>query len=286
MKRWFVLLSIAVLVSACSALAGDSTDNTAQTTNNTENISNDATALVRWDRDPLAIIFQADVIGGISFGTFLEGNRVPLCTIYGDGRIVWLSEDNDVLFDFLSDEQIIDFVSYLTVQERFFTYEGGMDSLMPSPEFPITDVLKLNVNNVEHVTDSYGNWTADYFPRIMERCLTIAEVPRRFQPSEGWLGIDIAVFSDSLPSIPWEAETAGLNLYDVAEMPASSIWLDNALVLPIWTAIRENEGRVTFNQDGNEFLVTLRVPGVTIDAPPPPTGDNNTLATEEPESEG
>ena len=283
MKRWFVLLSMAILVSACSAIAGDSSNTTDQSTSET---TNNDDALVNWDRDPLSIVFQADVIGGVGYGTFTEANRVPRCTIYGDGRLVWLSPDDEVLFDFLTDQQITNFVTFLTVEERFFTYEGGLDTLMPSPEFPITDILQLNVNGIEHVSDSFGNWAGDYFSRLLDACIGLSEQPRRFQPSEGWFSVDIVVFDSSLPSIPWEAEAAGLSLFDVAEMPNSSIWLENALVLPIWTAIRDNNGRVQFSQDGDEFIVALRVPGVTVDSPAPPTGDDQTLATEEPESEG
>ncbi len=286
MKQWFILLSIAVLVSACSVLAGDTSDNTTQPDNNTSNQNNNDDALVSWDRDQLAIVFQADVLGGVGYGTFLDSNRVPRCTIYGDGRIVWLTEDDNVLFDLLNDQQIIDFVTYLTIEERFFTYQGGLDSLLPSPEFPITDVLRLNVNDVEHVADSFGNWTSGYFTRVLERCVTLGQQPRIFQPSEGWFTVDSSIFNSTLPSIPWEAEAAGLSLFDVAEMPSSTIWLENALTVPIWTSIREGNGRIQFNQDGNEFLVTFRVPGVTVDAPPPPTGDDQTLVTEEPEPEG
>jgi len=218
---------------------------------------------------------------------FTDGNRIPLCTIYGDGRVVWVSgENNEVLFDILTPAEITDFVTYLTVEERFFTFRAGLDSLLPSPEFPITDVMMLQVNDVSHRTDSFGDWTEDYFERILEVCTTIGDQPRRFQPSEGWFSVEIVSYNSSLPSVPWYVEASGLDLEEVAEMPASSIWLENQLVVPIWTTIQENGGVLQFNQDGVEFLGVLRVPGVTVDAPPPPIGDSKELATEEPESEG
>ena len=285
MKRWFILIGITLIFSACSALAGDSNSNTAQQADEQPS-SEEETALVNWDRDPLNIVFQADVVGGQGFGTFTDNNRVPLCTVYGDGRVVWLSgEENQVLFDILTDEEISDLVTYLTVTERFFTFKAGRDSLLPSPEMPVTDVLLLQVNDVSHLTDSFGDWTEDYFNRILTNCTTLGEQPRIFQPSEGWFSVQAVSYDPSIPSLPWEVESAGLSLFEVAEMQASSIWLDNALVVPIWTAIQENSGRVQFNEDNAEFLVSLRVPGVTVDAPPPPSGDDQELATEEPEAE-
>lgn len=284
MRRWFVLLSMILIISACSALAGDTNNNTSQAVE--ESSQNEGDALVNWDRDPLHIVFQADVIGNTRFGTFADRNRVPLCTVYGDGRVVWVSEDNNqVLFDLLTDEEISDFVTYLTVTERFFTFSAGLDTLLPSPEMPITDVLLLQVNDISHQTDSFGNWTEDYFNRILENCTTLGDQPRIFQPSEGWFSVESISYDSSLPSIPWDAGAANLSLLDVAEMPASSIWLEGGLAVAIWTTIQDNGGIVQFNQDGAEFLVALSVPGVTVDAPPPPTGDDTTLATEEPEVE-
>jgi hypothetical protein len=284
MKRWFVLLGTILIISACSALAGDSNSNTSQTAD--QPTTDDESALVQWDRDPLHIVFQADVTGGEQFDTFVEGNRVPLCTIYGDGRIVWLSDDeNQVLFDLLSDQQITDFVTDLTVIERFFTFKSGIDTLIPSAEVPITDTLLLQVNGVSHRTDNFGDWTENYFNRVLEKCTSLGTQPRIFQPSEGWFSVSIISYDSTLASVPWDAEATGLNLFDVAESPASSIWLENNLVLAIWTAIRDNGLRVQFNQDGSDFLVVLRVPGVTVDAPPPGIDENSTLATEEPEAD-
>jgi|GEM_PF-610627 len=279
MRRWFVLLGLTFIISACSALAGDSTSNTEQT-NNPSSTDNDS-ALVQWDRNPLNIVFQADVIGGDQSGLFAENNRVPLCTIYGDGRVVWVTDDeNEVLFDILTDKQIVDFVTDLTVIERFFTYKAGFDTLLPSAEIPYTDVLLLQVNDLSHRLDSFGDWTENYFNRILEKCKTQGKQPRTFQPSEGWFSVLVTSYNASLPSLPWDAEASGLSLYDIANMPESSIWLENNLVLPIWTAIHDNSGWVQFNQNGQDFLVVLRVPGVTFNAPPPATEENPTLGTE------
>ncbi len=289
MRRWLVFFGMTLLISACSALAGDTTSDTAQTTD--QSSTNDDSALVQWDRNALNIVFQADVTGGDQSNVFTESNRVPLCTIYGDGRIVWLADDeNQVLFDLLTDQQIADFVTDLTITERFFTFNAGADTLLPSAEAPYTDILLLQVNDVSHQTDSFGDWTEDYFARVLEKCTTLGQQPRIFQPSEGWFSVLPTSYNATVPSLPWDAESAGLSLFEVAVMPESSIWIDNNLVLPIWTAIRDNNGLVQFNENGEEFIIVLRVPGVTVDAPPPPTEDNPTLgtdaeATEEPEAD-
>ena len=284
MRRWFVFLGITLIISACSALAGDSPSNSGQTDDPSS--TDDDSALVQWDRNPLHIVFQADITGGDQAGLFIENNRVPLCTIYGDGRIVWITEDdNQVLFDLLTDKEVIDFVTDLTITERFFTFKAGFDTILPSAEIPYTDVLLLQVNDVSHRLDSFGDWTEDYFNRILEKCITLAKQPRKFQPSEGWFSVILTPYNSSIPSLPWDADASSLNLFDLGSLPESSIWLENNLVLPIWTAIQDNSGRIQFNQDGQEFLVSLRVPGVTFNAPPPPTEDNPTLSTEEPDAE-
>jgi hypothetical protein len=277
MRRWFVFLGITLIISACSALAGDSNSNIAQTTGS----SAEEEALVAWDRDSLHIVFQADVTGGDQEGLFIANNRVPLCTLYGDGRIVWTTDDEDqVLFDILTDQQIIDFVTDLTIVERFFTFKSGADTLLPTGEVPYTDILVLQVNGLSHQSDSFGDWTEDYFDRILSKCQTLGKQPRIFQPSEGWFSVALVDYNATLPSLSWDAEASNLSLFDILDMPQNSIWLENNLVLPIWTAIQDNDGRVQFNESGEDFIVVLRVPGVTDDAPPPPTDENPEMSAE------
>jgi len=278
MRRWFVFLGITLIISACSALAGDSNSNNAQTTDSS---STEDEPLVAWNRDSLHIVFQADVTGGDQDGLFISNNRVPLCTLYGDGRVVWLADDeNQVLFDILSDQQIIDFVTDLTIIERFFTFKAGADTLLPTGDAPFTDVLLLQVNDLSYQSDSFGDWTEDYFDRILDKCRSLGTQPRIFQPSEGWFSIALISYNPAIPSLSWDAEASNLSLFEVVDMPYNSIWLENNLVLPIWTAIQDNGGQVQFNESGEDFIVVLRVPGVTVDAPPPPTEENPTLAAE------
>lgn len=281
MRRLFVLLGILLLASACSALAGET--NTAQ--NTTNNNASDG-ALVQWDRNPLSILFQADVVGGADATAFYIDNRVPLCTIYGDGRLVWVSEDEtEVLFDLLDDATITNFVTDLTVQERFYTYQARANVQLPSLEQPITEQVMLNVNGIEHRSDSFDDWTPGYFERLVDKCIGLAKSPRIFQPSEGWLAVNPVPFDSSAITLVWDAEAAGLSLIDVLENPLSTYWLDTPLVLPIWETIRSNGIRVHFSQSGTDFQVVLHVPGVTVNSPPPPAGDVRTLPTEEPTAE-
>ena len=62
-------------------------------------------------------MFRAEVVGGDREGTFLARNDIPLCTIYGDNRIVWLNElggrgGRGPVGQELQDQQIKDYVSY------------------------------------------------------------------------------------------------------------------------------------------------------------------------------
>lgn len=279
MGRGVLLLVIMLIAGACSVFGGDTSNNPPATA--ASNPSNNNQLLISWDKNPLHIIFQADVTGGDNASIFWRANHVPLCTIYGDGRVVWsASDDSDTLFDFLSDEQIIDFVSTLTVDERFYTYRTRAETQLPTSSQPVVEQLTLDVNGLKHQSDSFGSWPPNYFDRLVEKCSGLAKTPRTFQPSEGWLSVQIVGVSNA-PIILWDATAAGLSLKEVAAAVNSTVWLDNALVLPVWTSIRETGFNVQFSEDGTDYNVVLRVPGVTVNAPAPPSSDDKTFVTEE-----
>src|SRR3990172_1691325 len=92
MKRaqliWLWILSLAL--ASCSVLGGDE-DKTSEPVGNIPGGYRPSMA-IDWDHDPSTIVFRAEVVGGEDDDAFYRRNDVPYCTIYGDGRIVWMTE--------------------------------------------------------------------------------------------------------------------------------------------------------------------------------------------------
>lgn len=231
--------------------------------------------IIQWDRDPLSVVFRAEVAGG-NTDPFLRLSEVPLCTIYGDNRVVWTStipgsSTEQVLFDVVSDQQIFDFVGYLTVEQRIYTFDAGADRLLPSEVAPVYERLTLSINAVTHVTDDFADWPSegDYFQDIVDACQRIARSPRRFEPQGAWVSARNTSYDLSLPSIFWEPDPAGFSITELAGS-GERRWLEGDVVRLLWIALQDNTLAVQFNEADVHYTIAIQVPGVTLDAPPAP----------------
>ncbi len=266
MKRILSLLGLIIVVSACQAIGGGG-DDTSQSTDGNQNRG----GVIQWDRDPLNVVFRADITGGDTQVAFFTKNEVPPCTVYGDGRVVWTSPDtSDILFDFLSEQEVVNFVSNLTVQQRFYTYQARRDVQLPESIEPVVEELTLTVNNIEHRSDSYSTWPPDYFNTVLELCQSLSDTPTIFLPEEAWVSIEVTEYDSTSPTIYWEPDASGLSLREVANAEDSRMWIEGQNVGIIWNVFRNDPPDTQFNEDGFDFFLALEVPGVTRDAPPAP----------------
>ena len=171
--------------------------------------------VVTWDHSPETVVFRADVVGGQRTGTFLARNDIPLCTIYGDNRVVWLNElgdfDVQVLWDKLTDQQIIDYVSYLTISQRIFTYDAGADLQPPGENSPVYEMLSIYVSGRKHQTDSFSSeaWPQDYFQNIAETCKEVSRAPVIFEPEGAWLTVKAVDYDSTRPLQVWDSGASG-----------------------------------------------------------------------------
>lgn len=261
---WIVLISMAMMLAACggnTAAPGASGPGEV-----------DPESVVRWPRDPQHVLFRAEIVGADATGegAIYQLNDIPICTIYGDGRIVWTVSNaagmEDVRFDLLNDETIMDFVNFLVVTNRVYTYEAGYDTRVPTTVQPVYEKLALNVNDVEHVTDAFAEWPAEYFEDIVERCKTIAPTPRVFEPEGAWLTTTTVDYNTSIPSLYWDAEAAGLSLLETANT-GERRWIEGQNVAILWNVLRDNPPDIQFNEGQTYLNIALQIPGVTINAP-------------------
>lgn len=260
-----VLCFVPVLLLVLVACGGDDSPS-AQTTA--------GDGVIRWERDPLHVVFRAEVTGGVDMGSLPRLSEVPLCTIYGDGRLVWLRETNfedEVLFDQLDENAIVNFITYITVDERIYTFEEGYRFQVPRLEVPVYQRLMVDVNDRRHVTDEFADWPPDYgyFERMLEACKDLARTPRTFVPSGAWLSVEITEYSRHAPEVVWEPEAAGLSFEEIYE-EGGRRWIEGDNVIILWNLIRDNSFSIQFYERGNNYRIALQVPGVTIDAPAAP----------------
>lgn len=229
------------------------------------------TTLATWNRSPQAVVFRAEIVGGQS--DFRALNAVPGCTIYGDNRVVWVNElgsfQIQVLEDRLSDSVIDTFVQYLAAQERIYTFEARLKTLQAQADVnPVVEHVTLTVNAIEHEADSFGGWSADWFPRVLKACQTLSAAPVLVAPTSGWIYARSVPFSLAPPVAFWDAAKLGLSLSSVADGGAH--WITGAAASTLWNTLHSLPDNLIFEDGSTYYEVALQVPGVTRDAPPAP----------------
>lgn len=262
MRQLLVLLSLLFLLAACQNTPSDIT------------VGGQDQPVIQWNRDPYQVVFRAEVVGGDNTDALYRLNDVPPCTVYGDGRIVWLQESSgtgitQVLFDYLSDDLLMDFIWTIAIEGKIYDYGEGFSLEIPSSEVPVYERLTVEVNDRRHVTDAFAEWPDRYYTDILEHCRTIAPTPRVFEPDAAWLSVQAVEYDASIPSVIWEADASGLSMNEISGSQEKR-WIEGNNVRVLWRVLRENSPDIQFNENENYYQLALQVPGVTLDAPPAP----------------
>lgn len=268
--RRLPIILLAISLIALLAACGGGDDNT----NNDPSTQSEEGGVIQWNRDPLAVVFRTEVIGGTDADDLSALSEVPLCTIYGDNRLVWVVDNGSVqqiLFDQLTDTQVSGFIASLTVDKRIYTYGDGFSQLLPSNEIPVYERILVNVNGRDHITDEFAGWPndEDYFETILQECIDLATTPRIFVPEGAWISAREVEYTGDTPEIIWEPDAAGLYLTEIAG-EGELRWIEGNNVSILWNVLYNNNLKAQFNERGVNLRIALQVPGVTRDAPAAP----------------
>lgn len=260
MLRVVVLFGVMWMLAAC---AGDSAPQVGGPAGN---------SVIQWERSPDHVVFRAEVVGGEA--SFSRRNEIPLCTVYGDNRVVWTNElggwETQVLIDQVEDVAITDFISRLTIADEFFNYEARADVQIPSATEPVVETLTVAVNGRTHTTDSFSGWDLDYFLEVVDSCTKISGAPVLFEPQGAWLFINEVPYDPTAPMVEWDGQAAGLSFMAMAENAEPQRWITGDNLTILWNLIRTSSPRLLFNEGSASFEIVLEVPGVHPAAPPPP----------------
>lgn len=257
MKRLLILISLILILAACS---GDD--------NNQGNNSEDGESprLYDWDHSADYIVFRMDQIPSVETEAYIT-NSIPICTIWGDGRLVWVnyvSSTAEVLEARLTTEQIRGFIEEVI---RFGFYGWEEDIVPPIAENPTLQTITLNLFAEERTVERYGDWPVNAFDRIAEICSNLSSERALFVPTGGWARAYPIEFDNQLPSQEWPRH-APFRMVDLAASD-TPIWVEGAWAAELWNYTREIS-LVQVTELGNAFEVSLEVPEISRSSPPPP----------------
>jgi hypothetical protein len=228
-------------------------------------------AVIEWTRSPETVVFRADVEGGYAAQAPEAARAVPMCTIYGDGRVVWVNPlapfQREVLYDRLTPDVIADFIAYLTVNERIYTYPT------PLPDAPITDAVvetvRIHVNGIDVRSNGFSGWEAEWFQRVIGACRTLSSAPVLFEPVSGWLSAAEVPYERYNPALTWDASALMVDLAQIAAAGEPS-WVTGSATVTAWRAQNSQPSQFVFQQGDRYYRTVLQVPGISRTSPPAP----------------
>ncbi|NDJ85960.1 MAG: hypothetical protein GYB66_08750 [Chloroflexi bacterium] len=223
--------------------------------------------LYDWDRSADAILIRIDEVP-LSEREAYRINTIPLCSIWGNGRIIWSNnviDTNEILEGRLSDETIRGFIEDL-IGYGFYSWEE--DIIPPVDEDLTLQSITVNLYSDPRTVERYGNWPGQSFDEIVTLCHNLAEERAQFVPlSGGWVSAYPIEFDTAYKSQEWPRNAP----FTMAELAASEtpFWVEGAWAAELWQYTRE-VSIMQVTERGEAYEVAMQVPGISRSSPPPP----------------
>lgn len=227
-----------------------------------------------WNPDASTIIFRADITGG-SLPELARMSETAPCTVYGDGRVLWVNEldafNTEVLFDIVPEARIQQFIDYVAFDENFYAQDARATEPPEGEIAPVIETITMDIGGRRHSADNYGGWDRGFYDRIVAACKSISNTPIRFEPTEAWLTVrEVAMISDA-PYVYWNPdEHEGLSLATLADHATQPQWVSGQTVTELWRLLHSLPYTTLYGEGERSFQIGMQVPGITRDSPARP----------------
>lgn len=225
-----------------------------------------------WNKDPKTIIVRLDrTLNGEPQAASL--NRLPLCTIYGDGHVVWVNSvppvSEEVLEARIDDSTMKSFLDdFLIRGQKFYSIpDYAAAQLQPDGRFSIESIT-VNLSNEVRTIRNFGAWPNGEFQNILDKCTHLTTQPVTYLPLGAWLSVQPATGTTSDPNIVWQAG-APFKLSDLAAS-GQPVWINGQMLNVLWTSLRRTLGAVQWVENDKSYRVVLQVPGISRESPAAP----------------
>lgn len=233
-------------------------------------------AALDWDRSPGAIVVRMDTDGSTG-DLSADLNTLPFCTLFGDGRVIWLtpnSSPEQVLEARVDEQTIRNFLEYV-IGSGFYSWTADEGYILPTPPdqgenpAPVIETITVALFGESRKLDAFSNWPPSAFENILDRCRNLSASPAIYLPQGIWLSAMPVEMRNNIPSIPWSIYAESYPDIDLnATGPDSPIWADDALATFAWQTARE--GRLQITHNGQAYYFIAQDPLLHEDAPPAP----------------
>jgi hypothetical protein len=261
-RRLAVLCSVLLLAACSSTTAPEQTP-----------VAQPQGEVIGWDRNPNTIVMRLDRII-LNESPRERLNRLPTCTLYGDGRLIWVSfvppGGEEVSETYLDEVTMRSFLEFIIRDLNFYDLPDLAAQEFPPSEDAAQESLTLNVSRGLRTIRSYRGWANDAYIAILERCRTINPQRALFVPAGAWITVYEEPRNPALPEVGWPLAAP----FRLAEVAASgeARWIGGVALAQLWNYERQTQGRIQWIENNVAYRVAIQVPNISRDSPPAPPG--------------
>ncbi|NDJ76257.1 MAG: hypothetical protein GYB65_08350 [Chloroflexi bacterium] len=272
-----LLLALCLVLAACGGSSDDSSSDD----------SDNQIGLFDWERDPDTMIVRLDRHFDSPDDPTLELNNIPPCTVWGDGRVVWVTRGEsgeEVVLKARIDESAIRSFLEDIINRGFYEWDKELVTL--GTEDPVIESITVSLYDEPRTVERYSYWPQNAYAAILEECQQLgSENARVVEPGApgapetgGWISAYQVNDPDpNAPSNNWEWRDAPFTLYELVENREGR-WVEGDLARQVWLSAREDRGDVLimeYHREGDTeveyaYRLAILVPGISRDALPPP----------------
>ncbi len=228
---------------------------------------------VAWDADPEALIVNATFCCGL-VPMYVAQNYIPDVQIWGDGRMVWVDQNNAgsrrVLTATLKPDQLTALLQQF-VDAGFFGWADNYG------DYSITDGASQCVRVVlasasQQVCEYYSGAPPKFHNLYAAATSGAGATGVDYVPVQGYVIASPQTFQtppDPATYLNWPVDSLGLSLAG----QANGVWLEGEALALAWRVVNGDSWQPLVREGDDYYLLTVLVPGVTQTQPPTPPPD-------------
>jgi hypothetical protein len=273
-----IYVLLVVVVTACGGSGGG--------TSAPSVTQESAGPVINWDKSSGTVVVRLDRL--IENEPKVQRlNRLPACTVYGDGHVVWVNtippNGEETLEAYVGEVGFRAFLEFIIRDQKFYSIPDYAADELPPAQDSALESITLNVNQAMRTIRSYRAWQGNTYGAILERCRKLSDTRALYVPSGGW----VTVFEQ--PRKPGSLEngwppTAPFKMAEAAASGAA-VWVQGAALRQLWNVQRQTLGQTLWLEKDKAYRVAIQVPGISRDAPPAPPGSTTPTPTPAPTTE-
>jgi hypothetical protein len=216
-----------------------------------------------WEHDASVIVFQADTTR-TNWSEAERLNHIPECTLFGDGRLVWVhtaADGGHYPVMAMVDDTIVQTILLAVVNSGFLNLPAQAEAADVS-----VSAIHARFSDFDHTVVQGVQEMPPAIENLHTLCSNLGVPAQPLLPEGAWL--TVLPRADVIDAAALWPGDAPRTLADLAA-GGEPVWAQGDLLVVAWYIVQAYP-TYTAQEGPNQYILVMQVPGVTADAPPAP----------------